>query len=150
MILPTLEYTRGWKYRSELDAKFDLPYDLFGSLPVIHHEEFSLYGGKTPTLHVFEGFLWDGPSGPTIDHKCAMTPSQFHDCMYYAGREGLLDPVVWRPTIDLHFYNLLILAGMVEVEALVWYHAVRVGAASAMQPQQETVITVGGGGVTTP
>ncbi len=123
---------------------FDLPYDLFGSLPTIDHGEFYLNGGKFARLVIYEGFLWDGPSGPTIDHPCAMVPSQFHDCMYYAGREGLLDPVVWRPTIDLHFLTLLRLAGMNEVEALAWYHAVRVGAESAMMPQQETIITIEG------
>jgi hypothetical protein len=144
MILPTIQYTKGWKYCTDKDACFDLPYDLFGSLPTVGNEELFTQGGKTPFLYLYKGFLWDGPSGPAIDHRGAMAPSLFHDGMYYLCREGLLDYLVWRQAADVHFRKLLLLAGISEIEAMLWYEAVHYGAAGAAVPQTDTVITIEG------
>lgn len=42
------------------------------------------------TLSFREGYMWDGPSGPTIDTRTFMRGSLVHDGLYQLLREGLL------------------------------------------------------------
>ena len=140
--LPSISFTKGWKYQTTDAVRFALPYDQFGSLPEINHPEVYACGGHEPLLLVYRDFLWDGPSGPTYDTDDSMTPSLFHDAMYYMCREGRLDYKVWRPTIDLHFLALNRLAGMAEVRALAWYEAVKNAAEAQAMPQAERIYTI--------
>lgn len=47
----------------------------------------SLHDG---TLTVFEGFMWDGASGPTIDSVATQRAALFHDALYLLMRKGLI------------------------------------------------------------
>lgn len=143
-MLPEIEYMEGFKYLLNTDAHIMLPYDLFGSLPDVDHAEFMIRGGTFPFLHLYEGFLWDGPSDPAPDRRCAMGPSLFHDGLYYPQRLGLLDYRDWRLPVDVHFRTLLIESGMSEAEADVWYAAVRYGGEPSAVPQDERVIRIAG------
>jgi hypothetical protein len=78
------ELTR-WKYRLARTETFitgwALPED-------IHAPFIKLF--KDGHLEVFEGYCWDGPSGPTIDRATNMRGSLAHDALYQLMRMGLL------------------------------------------------------------
>jgi hypothetical protein len=44
-----------------------------------------------------KGYMWDGPSGPTIDRKENMRGSLIHDIFAEAMRQGLLPQSCWIP-----------------------------------------------------
>jgi hypothetical protein len=48
--------------------------------------------GNSGALHIYEGYEWDGPSGPAIDTDNFMDGSLVHDLLYQLMREGWLKP----------------------------------------------------------
>jgi len=48
------------------------------------------------------GYLWDGPSGPTLDDDTNMLPSLWHDIPYHLMRQGLI-PLSKRKECDQFF-----------------------------------------------
>ena len=131
-----IKWTDGWKYRLEESLVVELS-DSFKTAPYINHEEFQLHEG---VLTIYEGYLWDGASGPTLDTKDSMEPSAVHDCLYYACRQGLLDHTIWRDDIDREFHRLLLKNGMDQVRASVWYNSVRLFGNRYAVPQEERAI----------
>src|SRR3990167_5137648 len=57
-------------------------------------------------LYIFEGYAWDGPSGPAIDTKNFMVGALVHDALYQLMREKLLDADKWRETVDEELVRL--------------------------------------------
>ena len=75
-------------------------------------------------LVVSPGYLWDGPSGPTIDSDCGMRGSLVHDCLYELMRRSLLEST-WREYADRLLRETCIEDGMSEARANIWYASVR-------------------------
>jgi len=57
-------------------------------------------------LIIEENYMWDGPSGPTIDTDNSMTPSLGHDALAQLMRLGLLDRK-WRIQSNVDFERWL-------------------------------------------
>ena len=89
------------------------------------------------TLTIRAGYAWDGASGPTYDSKSSMRPSLVHDALYQLMRLGLLDHS-FRPAADTIFHRLCSEDGMFGPRAWLWYHAVRIFANPAADPESES------------
>jgi len=48
-------------------------------------------------LTIFQGYQWDGPSGPTFDTASFMRGSLVHDALYQLMREGKLPQAARKP-----------------------------------------------------
>lgn len=80
-------------------------------------------------LVISEGYLWDGPSGPTIDTKTGMRGSLVHDALYELMRRGLIEQS-WREYADKLLRDICLEDGMSKLRADLWYSSVRACAAS--------------------
>ena len=91
-------------------------------------------------LWVYEGYRWDGPSGPTIPTEDAMQGSLLHDAIYQMMREEVLPADRIRPRYlirawaDWQFRRILKEDGMIKPRRVIWFHAVRKFAAYAAEP----------------
>lgn len=90
-------------------------------------------------LTVFNGYAWDGASGPTFDSKSSMRGSLGHDGLYQLMRLGLLDRK-HRPAADRLFHRLCIEDGMWKWRADAWLWAVENFAADATLASSEPVV----------
>ena len=76
-------------------------------------------------LTVRGNYCWDGPSGPTFDTKTFMRGSLFHDALYQAMREGLLDRK-HRKYADELLRKICLEDGMSKFRAWYVYHGARI------------------------
>lgn len=83
-----------------------------------------IYLGKDGILKIRSGYIWDGPSGPTINTKNSMRASLVHDAFYDLFRSGKLTRRL-RKKIDELFYRMLRSDNMNRFRAWLWYVAVR-------------------------
>jgi len=90
------------------------------------------------SLHVREGYAWDGPSGPTIDTKSFMRGSLAHDCLYQLMRAGKLSQGARREA-DRTLWLLCRQDGMSRFRAWYVYHSLRLFAGFAAARQQDVV-----------
>lgn len=75
-----LKYTdiSGWKYR--LDERVAVRIDVRKPFSSFKIDDYSyIYDDQMVLL---QGYMWDGPSGPTIDTPGWMLPSAVHDAFY--------------------------------------------------------------------
>jgi hypothetical protein len=83
---------------------------------------------------IWEGYAWDGASGPTYDSKNSMVGSCVHDFLYQLMRDGKL-PYSFRKKADLAIYYLCRRDGMNYFRVKAWYIGVRVGAGKYAKPK---------------
>jgi len=89
------------------------------------------------SLTIYDGYSWDGASGPAIDTPDFMTASLVHDVLYQFIRLGKL-PMSARKEADQALYDLCIAAGMNWFRAQYVYQAVRLfGGANASKPMPQ-------------
>ncbi len=69
-------------------------------------------------------YCWDGASGPTYDTPSLMRASLFHDALYQAMREGLLD-VKYRKKADRLYRRICLEDGMNCIRAWLHYRTLR-------------------------
>jgi hypothetical protein len=81
-------------------------------------------------LRIIAGYMWDGPSGPTIDSPEGMRGSLVHDALYELMRRGVLEQK-YREYADKLFKEIILQDGMSETRAHLWFDAVRDFAAGA-------------------
>jgi hypothetical protein len=90
-----IQYSDGYKY--QLEALFLLKTDIIPKEKIhTHFIDLDMDG----LLLIYEGFAWDGPSGPTLDTKNFMRGSLVHDALYTLMRDGLLNHDVYRNRAD--------------------------------------------------
>ena len=89
--------------------------------------------GKSGDLVVFQGYQWDGPSGPTIDDDTNMCASLEHDVFYQMLREGHLMPK-YRKVVDKILFKALRKDGMSWLRAKCYYWGVRFGGGPFARP----------------
>lgn len=114
------------KYRLLKRYKYELSETLFVSIPELScysfsHEYFSLSNGE---LIIQKGYVWDGPSGPTIDTRNSLEPSLVHDALYQSMRARYI-PQEERKTVDKIFRRQLLAKGMSKFRATYFYYGVR-------------------------
>ncbi|PJZ69869.1 hypothetical protein CH373_13555 [Leptospira perolatii] len=130
------------KYRTLRNYKYQLLYDytiqidLRPASEIIepHQGELRFIRLKqNGQLTIFEGYAWDGPSGPTIDTPNFMRGSLVHDALYQLMRNSRLDQSTRKYADDL-LHDLCIEDGMSKLRAK-WVHwAVRTFGGSAAAP----------------
>ena len=84
-----------------------------------------------------EGYLWDGPSGPTIDSPDSMRGSLVHDALYECIRRELL-PLTIKDDADRVFHDTCTTDGMDKHKADLWYDMVSKFGWSSCIPGTET------------
>jgi hypothetical protein len=94
---------------------------------------------KDGTLTIYQGYCWDGPSGPTIDSKSFMRGSLIHDALYQLLREGHL-PQSERFMADKILQYICLEDGMCSLRAWWVFKGVRKFAASAADPSSRKKI----------
>lgn len=87
----------------------------------------------TGQLTIKKGYVWDGPSGPTIDTDNFMRGSLVHDALYQLMREQHLAQE-YREYADRLLREMCIAAGMSQIRAWWVYQGVRLGGASSAKP----------------
>ncbi len=88
-------------------------------------------------LKVFDGYSWDGPSGPTFDTKNFMRGSLVHDALYQLIREQKINSNR-RALFDEVLYTICIQDGMWPLRAKIdWLGLKWFGAAAAKPKGQE-------------
>lgn len=133
--MPKMRYTKGWKYRLEDDLIYVLS-ERFIGIPSCEIYDGNI-DGPTRTVTIYEGYPWDGCSGPTIDTKDSRIPGCIHDFGYELMRMEKLDYRVWRALFDLEFYDLCLAGGMNKLRAWTWFQAVHRFAERAAMPGSE-------------
>ncbi|MCP4706191.1 MAG: DUF1353 domain-containing protein, partial [candidate division Zixibacteria bacterium] len=92
-------------------------------------------------LIISKGYVWDGPSGPTIDTLNFMRGSLVHDALYQLMREKLLDYKTDRKDADDLLRVMCKDDGMSSIRAWWVYKAVRWwGEKSAKPPNENNVV----------
>jgi hypothetical protein len=89
-------------------------------------------------LKIYEGYAWDGASGPAIDTPDFMTASLVHDVLYQFIRLGKL-PMSARKDADQALYDLCISAGMNWFRAQYVYKSVRLFGENAAKPDERDI-----------
>ena len=89
---------------------------------------------KGSTLIIEKGYMWDGPSGPTIDTKDFMRGALIHDGLYQLIREGYLS-MSCRKQADKILRKICIEDGMNKFRAWYVYTAVNRFAEWAAKPK---------------
>lgn len=112
-------YTEGYRFRLYADSVLLLPEEFEGY-------SFSAPWGKLENrlLTQYEGYAWDGASGPTIDGKCSIRGSLGHDGIYQAIREGLL-PRSLKDAGDKFLYEQCVEDLMPRWRAWLWRRGVK-------------------------
>ena len=129
---PTLRYREGYKYQVCGDYQIQTRI----KPPEFIRSDF-LRLDTDGMLYIFNGYAWDGPSGPAIDTKNFMIGSLVHDGLTQLMAEGYLDPDVWREPIDKELIRLTKNDGMSAPRRAWVYAGVRFGGGpSAREPRQ--------------
>jgi len=120
----SIKYSSGYKYRLEEDVCVPT---------LVAGERITGAGGGISlepdgSLLVKSGYLWDGPSGPTIDTASSMRASLAHDALYDLIRQGVLSEQR-RAACDETLRRLCVADGMHRVRAFLWWVAVRLSGA---------------------
>ena len=87
-------------------------------------------------LTITRGFMWDGPSGPTLDTKNSLRASLCHDALYSLMSEKLLD-ISYKDKADDLLYSLCREDGMSWIRAWSWKKAVNWFGKSAIKKQEQ-------------
>lgn len=94
--------------------------------PVNIHTEYCSYL-RTGYICIYEGYEWDGPSGPTIDTDNFMDGALIHDVMYQLMREKHLALRPYRLYADNELYRQCRASGMGWIRASYVWAGVRIG-----------------------
>lgn len=136
-------YRAGMKYQQTGDRATQTPWKGVPSFK----RRFSRFDGDTGVLYIFDGFAWNGASGPTIDSDSSIWPSGEHDDFYGAIADGWgadqqasLAAQAWqrwvlRRKVDVFFARRLVECGMSKWRAQAWLWGVRKFGASHAEPE---------------
>jgi hypothetical protein len=119
------------KYELLESIEFRIPFNI--SIPLFGH--IKIEQGK---MILFEGFTWDGASGPAIDTATFIIPSAIHDALYFLIKNNKFDNLqlpswlnwllraVYRKIADILLVSLCAKFGMNMNRAWYVYYAVRI------------------------
>lgn len=129
-----IKYKKGYKY--QLAETYVIQTDIF---PIDHvHSEF-LHMNMDGRLIIFNGYAWDGPSGPTVDTKNFMRGSLVHDALYQLIREGHL-PGSSKNKADKLLKKICLEDGMSKIRAWWVFQGVDKFAGYAASPKNKKLI----------
>lgn len=96
----------------------------------------------TGTLTIFDGYAWDGPSGPVIDTKENMRASLIHDALYQLMRYRKLTAKAHKIKADKLFRKICIEDGISRMTAHIYYLGLRLGGKPATDPKNKKKIHI--------
>ena len=123
-----ITYSEGYKYQLEKD--YTVKVDILGETVDTDYIDLKPDG----TLIIYDGYCWDGPSGPTMDTKDFMRGALVHDALYQSMRAGKLDANKYRKVADATMRKLCREDGMSWFRAWYTYHAVRLFGSKSADP----------------
>ncbi len=92
-------------------------------------------------LTVYQGYAWDGPSGPTIDTKNFMRGSLVHDALYQLIRQTDIG-LDHRIEVDELLRAICLKDGMSSFRAWYVYHALRLFGEAQARPRGEEEVEI--------
>ena len=102
-----MKYERvSYKYRLLVDEEISFTWRGYA------HDGQYLKMTSNGLLMIKAGYMWDGPSGPTIDTESFMRASLVHDALYQLIREGVLPIKPYRKRADVILATLAKQDGM--------------------------------------
>ena len=131
MITEKIIYTEGRKYQLRRSYHMRLPEDFAGF--VITHASGILDDGN---LTIYEGYAWNGPSGPTFDTPDFMRGPLVHDFIYDLIQGGYLNEDPFREFADRLLRQICIEDGMPIFRANYVYFAVKEFGSAALAQKE--------------
>jgi hypothetical protein len=131
-----IEYRSGYKY--QLAADYVLETGIKPPAPVDDHRFIGLTSDGR--LTVFEGYAWDGPSGPVIDTRKNMRASLVHDAFYQLIRMRYLTLENHKDVADRLFESLCIEDGVSPEIAHVYYVGLKYGGKPSADPKNKKIV----------
>ena len=125
---------KGYKYLLLEDEIYQLPEEFSEQLIATPYIALSNEG----LLCVKKNYMWDGPSGPTVDTKSFMRGSLIHDALYQLIREGFL-PATMRKASDKVLYDICRQDGMGWFRSQYVYFFVHKCGGGSVKPREEGV-----------
>ncbi len=89
------------------------------------------------TLHIAEGYAWDGPSGPVVDTDRNMRASLVHDALYQLIRLRKLTKKDHKDPADRLFQKICVKDGVPRPIAKAYYLGLKLGGNPAVDPKNE-------------
>ena len=123
-----ITYSEGYKY--QLEENYTVKVDILGETVDTDYIDLTPDGSLT----IYDGYCWDGPSGPTRDTKDFMRGALVHDALYQSMRMGKLDAKKYRKVADDTMRKLCREDGMGWFRAYYTYHAVRLFGSNSADP----------------
>jgi hypothetical protein len=132
------------KYTLTENYIIELPYDVESYLS--DHDYYTLKSNDdkihincTSLLTIKKGYMWDGPSGPTVDTKSFMRGSLVHDALYQLMREKKIS-LDFKDKADRILQQYCKEDGMNSLRAWYVYRAVKKFGLSSATPKPIKVI----------
>lgn len=134
---PMLSYRslKAWKYEVALPGGYVI------DTPICPTEDVSTEGPnpwirltKEGRLFVRDGYMWDGPSGPTFDTPNFMAASLVHDAFYQLMRKEKLTKEFAKDKADRLLAQMCRDRGMSSFRSWYVYWGVRLGGGKACEP----------------
>lgn len=134
--------TQGYiKYRAEYKYQLADAYKQKISIKPKHNIDTEFISLDTEgNLLVKNGYAWDGPSGPVIDTEENMRASLVHDALYQLMRHKELSSRTHRKAADQLFKDMCKKDGVSNLQASVYYKALRKFGKPAASPQNKKKI----------
>ena len=136
MIGDTIKYQGSYKY--VLREDYTVKIRILPLKPIITKWAVLLSNGM---LTIYEGYAWDGPSGPTVDTPDFMRGSLIHDALYKMMRLGLLS-LDYKCQADDILREICLEDGMDPMYAKIVYEAVSMFGTGHSLPSGEPPILI--------
>jgi len=126
-----IKYRSGYKYQLADNYTLSIPIKLKKAIITKRIELF-----KDGWLVIWEGYCWDGPSGPVRDSKCKLRAALVHDALYQLIRCKKLSGK-HRKKADEIFRDICIEDGVSKFRANIYYKALRAWGGHAADPKNK-------------
>lgn len=136
-------YKQGYKYQLARDYSLVISISLPEDCILVALEFLSLkrLDENRALLQAYQGYAWDGCSGPTKDDKTNMRAGLVHDALYQLMRAGFLSSDA-RPQADKIFKQILKEDGMIWLRRFFYYESVMKLAGFAANPKNKKQIKI--------
>ena len=133
-----ITYKKG-NYKYQLEKDYCIQTHIQPEKPIQELQPF-IHLNSDGMLHIYKGYAWDGPSGPTFDTKSFMRGSLVHDALYQLMRHEYLSTEKWRKEADYLLKQICLEDGMRKLRAW-WVHlGVRCGGGPSASPKKKRKI----------
>lgn len=132
MVKSNIFFRSGYKY--QLAADYTLVITIKPALDIVTK---FIKLDTQGTLTIFDGYAWDGPSGPVIDTRENLRASLVHDALYQLMRLRLLNAKRDKDRADKLFKKLCIMDGVSHPVAEAYYLGLKIGGEPATDPKNQ-------------